>query len=81
MNEELRKSIATEAKKKAEEAKIVIREHRRKANDLVKKQKSIGEISEDDQKRMEKNIQELTDQFCKKVDDLYTAKEKDILEV
>ena len=48
---------------------------------MVKKKKSDGEISEDEQKKNEKLIQDLTDQFCKKVDALYTLKEKDILEV
>lgn len=81
MSEELRRDIAKEAKDKSEKAKVTIRDHRRKANDHVKKQKADGEISEDEQKKNEKLIQELTDQFCKKVDELYTEKEKDILEV
>jgi len=81
MSEEVRKQIAKDAKEKAERAKVTIREHRRKANDLIKKQKSDGEITEDDQKKNEKLIQELTDQFCKKVDEHYSQKEKDILEV
>ena len=81
MSEDLRKEIAKEAKDKSEKAKVTIRDHRRKANDMVKKLKADGEISEDEQKKNEKLIQELTDQFCKKVDELYTQKEKDILEV
>ena len=81
MSEERRREIAKEAKEKGEKTKITIRDHRRKANDLIKKQKGGGEISEDEQKKTEKSIQELTDTFCKKVDDLFTAKEKDILEV
>lgn len=81
MSEELRKEIAKEAKDRAEKAKVAIREHRRKANDFVKKQKIDGEIAEDEQKKNEKQIQELTDQFCKKADQLCREKEKDILEV
>ena len=81
MSEERRREIAKEAKERGEKTKVVIRDHRRKANDLIKKQKGGGEISEDEQKRTEKLIQELTDKFCKKVDDLFSAKEKDILEV
>ena len=81
MSEEIRKSIVKDAKKKAEDAKVVVREQRRKANDLAKKQKVSGEISEDQLKKSEKTIQEYTDQFCKKIDELYTAKEKDIMEV
>jgi len=70
-----------DAKKKAEDAKVIVREHRRKANDFAKKQKIAGEISEDQLKKSEKTTQEFTDQFCKKIDELYTAKEKDIMEV
>lgn len=81
MSADLRKGIAKEAKDKSEKTKVIIRDHRRKANDMVKKKKSDGEISEDEQKKNEKLIQDLTDQFCKKVDELYTLKEKDILEV
>ena len=81
MSEELRKGIAKEAKDKSEKAKIIIREYRRKANDSIKKQKIDSEISEDEQKKNEKLIQNLTDQFCKKIDEIYFQKEKDILEV
>lgn len=81
MSEEVRKGIAKEAKEKAEKAKITIRECRRKANDTVKKLKSDGEIAEDEQKRSEKQVQELTDDFCKQIETLYVAKEKEILSV
>ncbi|MGE0198621.1 MAG: ribosome recycling factor [Simkaniaceae bacterium] len=81
MSEERRKEIAKDAKEKGEKTKVTIRDHRRKANDLIKKQKTDGEISEDELKKTEKLIQELTDQFCKKIDDAYHAKEKDILAV
>jgi len=81
LNEDLRKEIVKQGRKKSEEAKISIRDVRKKANDLVKKQKSSGDLAEDQQKKMEKQIQELTDQFCKQVDELFTEKEKDILEV
>ena len=81
MSEEVRKGIAKEAKEKSEKAKVTIRECRRKANDTVKKQKSDGEIAEDEQKRSEKKIQELTDDFCKQIEALYAVKEKEILSV
>lgn len=81
MSEELRKEIAKDAKDKAEKAKITIRDHRRKANDLVKKQKADGDISEDEQKKSEKKVQELTDEYCKKADTLFVEKEKEILSV
>lgn len=81
MSEELRKEIAKDARDKSEKTKVSIREFRRKANDTIKKLKTSSEISEDEQKKTEKKVQELTDQYCKKVDELYTQKEKDILEV
>jgi ribosome recycling factor len=81
MSEERRKEIAKDAREKGEKTKVTIRDVRRKANDLTKKQKSDGEITEDDLKRDEKLIQELTDKFCKQVDELFTEKEKDILAV
>ena len=81
MSEERRKEIAKDARDKGEKAKISIRDIRRKGNDLVKKLKSDGELTEDDVKREEKRIQELTDKFCKEIDDLFQAKEKEILSV
>lgn len=81
MDENMRKEIVKQAKKKAEDAKIVIREIRRKFNDLVRKQKADGVLTEDVMKKEEKAIQELTDQFCKEIDSLFTAKEKEILTV
>ncbi len=81
MSEERRKEIAKDAREKGEMTKVTIRDVRRKANDLKKKQKSDGDITEDDLKRDEKIIQELTDKFCKQVDELFVEKEKDILAV
>lgn len=81
LNEELRKDIAKQAKQKSESAKVVVREIRRKSNDTAKKQKADGEIAEDELKKLEKKIQELTDQYCKQLDEIYAAKEKDILTV
>ncbi|MDX8430768.1 MAG: ribosome recycling factor [Candidatus Algichlamydia australiensis] len=81
MSEEVRKDMAKQAKEKGEKAKVSIRNIRRDGNDLVRKQKSSGDISEDDQKRLEKKIQELTDKCCKEADELVKSKEKDILVV
>ncbi|MCY3974399.1 MAG: ribosome recycling factor [Simkaniaceae bacterium] len=81
MSEELRNALAKEAKDKAEKAKVTVRDHRRKGNDTLDKQKTSGEISEDAQKRGKKLIQELTDKFCKEIDRLYEEKARDILEV
>lgn len=81
MSEERRKEIVKDAREKGEKTKVTIRDVRRKSNDLVKKQKGDGEMTEDEQKKNEKLIQELTDKYCKQIDELFAAKEKDILEV
>lgn len=81
MDESTRKEMVKIGKKKAEEAKVTIREIRRKNNELVRKQKTDGEITEDIMKKQEKTIQEFTDQFCKEIDDLMGAKEKEIMTV
>jgi ribosome recycling factor len=81
MDENQRKEIVKVGKKKAEDAKIVIREIRRKNNEVVRKQKADGDITEDIVKKWEKTIQEYTDQFCKEIDSLFAAKEKEILTV
>ena len=81
LTEEIRRDIVKQAKKKAEEAKVSIREHRRKGNDAIKKGKGAGEIAEDEQKRLEKEVQELTDDFCKQIDVLLSEKERDLMSV
>ena len=81
MDEAMRKEIVKQGKKKAEDAKIVIREIRRKNNELAKKAKADGTIAEDVMKKIEKLIQDQTDKSCKEIDDLFTAKEKEIMTV
>jgi ribosome recycling factor len=81
MDETMRKQIVKQGKQKAEDSKIALREIRRKNNELARKQKADGLITEDVMKKEEKGIQELTDKFCKEVDDLFTAKEKEIMAV
>ena len=81
MDESMRKQIVKQGKEKAEAAKIALRDIRRKNNELVRKQKADGTITEDVMKKEEKGIQDLTDKFCKEVDDLFTAKEKEIMTV
>ena len=81
MDEAIRKDIAKQCKKKAEDGKIAIREIRRKYNDLAKKQKSSSEITEDEMKRLEKIVQDSTDKFCKIIDDISKEKEKEIMEI
>lgn len=81
MDSAMRQERVKQAKKKGEDAKISIRNGRRDANELVKKAKASGDLAEDAAKKAEKQIQELTDKFCKEADELVVAKEKDILEV
>lgn len=81
MDESMRKDIVKQAKKKTEDAKVAIREVRRKSNDTLKKQKGDSEITEDEVKKGEKKVQELTDEFCKQIDELFTVKEKEIMTV
>jgi ribosome recycling factor len=81
MDQSIRKEMVKECKTRTEKAKIVLREVRRKFNDQIKKDKSSGDLSEDGVKRLEKKIQEFTDQFCKECDQLCSQKEKEILEI
>ncbi|NGX60181.1 MAG: Ribosome-recycling factor [Chlamydiae bacterium] len=81
MDENMRKEIVKQAKKKTEDAKVAVREVRRKGNDLARKQKADSEITEDEMKKTEKKIQELTDDFCKQIDELFAVKEKEIMTV
>jgi ribosome recycling factor len=77
LTEERRRDLAKLAKAESENAKIVIRAARKDANDEIKK----SEASEDVQKNYEIDIQTLTDEFIKKVDEIFMIKEKEILTV
>ena len=66
--------------KKAEEARVVLRNCRRDAVDALKKMEKASEISEDDLKTYTKEVQDITDAYVKKVDEAYKAKEKEVLE-
>ncbi len=79
--EERRRELCKQAKGIAEEAKVAIRSIRRDANERAKAQKKAGEITEDDQKMLEKEIQTLTDNYSKEIDKIAAAKEKEILEI
>lgn len=81
MDEAMRKQIVKQGKQKAEDAKIALRDIRRKYNELVRKEKADGLLTEDVVKKEEKLIQDLTDKSCKEVDDLFHAKEKEIMTV
>ena len=81
LTEERRKELVKTVKKYSEEAKVQVRNARRDAMDDYKQKKKDGEVTEDDLKAIEKDIQTLTDKFIKEIDDITAAKEKEILEV
>ncbi len=81
LTEDRRKELAKEVKKLAENAKIVVRNIRRDAMDDIKKQKNANEITEDDQRDLEKEIQAITDEAIKNIDKETAEKEKELLEV
>ena len=81
LTEERRKEFVKLANKKAEEGRVAVRSIRRDAMDMIKKQEKKGEITEDDLKIAEKDIQELTDKYIKNIDDELKKKEKEILAI
>ncbi|AJF06977.1 ribosome recycling factor [Geoalkalibacter subterraneus] len=81
LTEERRKEMVKLVKRMGEDARIAIRNVRRDGNDALKKMEKEKEISEDDLKRGEKDIQDLTDQYVKKVDELISSKETEVMEV
>lgn len=81
LTEERRKDLTKVARKAGEEAKVAVRNERREANDKLKKAQKNGDITEDDLKRAEEEVQKTTDKFIKLVDDVVTQKEKEIMEV
>lgn len=81
MSEERRKEMVKVAGKYAENTRIAIRNIRRDGIDFYKKQEKDKEISEDDLHRFQEDIQKLTDEFIKKVDDALAHKEEDIMSV
>ena len=81
LTEERRKELVKTVSKYAEEAKVAIRSIRRDSIEKLKEQKKSSEITEDDLKNGEKKMQDLTDKFCKEIDDTAAAKEKEIMEI
>lgn len=81
MTEERRKEVVKDVHKLSEDSKVAIRNCRRDALEKLKAMKKNSEITEDDQANGEKKIQNLTDRFCKEIDELAAAKEKEILEI
>lgn len=66
--------------KKAEESKVVMRNHRRDTVEILKKMEKDSKITEDDLKKFSKEVQDITDDFIKKIEDAFKAKEKEIME-
>ena len=81
LTEERRKELKKGVSKRGEEAKVAVRNIRRDALEDFKKQKKNNEITEDDLKDMEENIQKLTDRYVKKIETITSEKEKEIMEV
>ncbi|MBO4838862.1 MAG: ribosome recycling factor [Lachnospiraceae bacterium] len=81
LTEERRRDLTKDVKKKGEAAKVAIRNIRRDTVDSIKKAQKAGEITEDDQKADEEQIQKLTDKFVEKVDKTVEAKTKEIMTV
>ncbi len=81
MTEERRKDLVKDVRKKAEASKVAIRNIRRDANDAIKKMNKNGDISEDEQKIGEEEIQKMTDKFIAQIDKEMEAKSKEILTV
>lgn len=81
LTEERRKELIKQVKKYGEEAKVAVRNIRRDAMDFYKKQQKKSEITEDDFKDIEKDLQKLTDDYIKEVDAITAGKEKELLAI
>ncbi len=81
LTEEKRKDLAKQVRKTGEESKVAVRSIRRDAMDKIKKMEKASEITEDDRKDGEKELQDITDDFIKKVDGICADKEKEIMEI
>ena len=81
LTEERRKDLTKKVRDLGEGGKVAIRNLRREAMDAIKKMKKNSEITEDDQKDAEKELQELTDKYIKKVDEACAVKDKELMEL
>jgi len=79
LTEDRRRDLVKKLSKRAEDAKIAIRAIRRDAVEVYKKKKKDSEITEDDLKDIEKGIQSLTDDYIKEIEQIFAAKEKEIM--
>ncbi len=81
LTEERRKDLTKQVKKYAEDAKVAMRNVRRDGMDYIKNLKKKSEITEDEQKKAEKDLQDMLDKYIKKVDDALAAKEKELMAI
>ena len=81
LTEERRKELTKQVKKYAENGKVAIRNIRRDAMEDFKKKKKAAEITEDDLKQLEKELQDMTDKHCKDIDELTVKKEQELMAV
>lgn len=79
--EERRKELVKQVRKYGEEAKVTVRNIRRDVLDKLKAQKKNNEITEDDMKNLEKDVQKITDKFCDEIDVSLSEKEKEIMSI
>ncbi|MBQ0126030.1 MAG: ribosome recycling factor [Clostridiales bacterium] len=81
LTEERRKELQKQVSRLGEDAKVAVRNIRRDANDACKKMEKNSEMTEDEQKASEKEIQDLTDNYIKKIDEVTEKKQKEIIEI
>ncbi len=81
LTEERRKEMAKQISKMGEDAKVAIRNIRRDANDAIKAAKKNSEMTEDEAKASDKATQDLTDKYIKEIDNITSAKNKEIMEI
>ncbi|MEO6775239.1 MAG: ribosome recycling factor [Kofleriaceae bacterium] len=81
LTQERRKELAKTVGKQTEEARVAVRSARRDAMDMIKDAEKEKQISEDERKKGEKNIQDLTDKYIAQIEDIAKAKEKEIMEL
>ena len=81
LTEERRKEIAKTVHNTCEDFKVAVRNIRRDSNETLKSLQKDGDISEDENFKAQKQVQEITDEFVKKIDGVFGAKEKEILEI
>jgi len=81
LTKERRAELVKVIKKKAEDGRVAVRNLRRDANDQLKTQQKNGDISEDEQRRLQDEVQKLTDKYIKEIDELLSIKEKEIMTV